>query len=94
MYNTMPALPCAVISQLEIMPATWSASRTPRRTPVIVDSDELVRRPAGVLRALCHALGLPVSTEQLGRYTTYIAAHHEIRANALAPQTGCMHTRI
>ncbi|GLC47548.1 hypothetical protein PLESTM_002100400, partial [Pleodorina starrii] len=29
------------------------------RQPIVVNSDELVRQPAGVLRALCAALGLP-----------------------------------
>lgn len=67
-----------------------TASRTPRRTPIIVDSDELVRRPAGVLRALCLALGLTVRTEQLVRFTTYMAVHHIMCTHARAALAGCM----
>ncbi|GLI67547.1 hypothetical protein VaNZ11_011772 [Volvox africanus] len=40
---------------LEIM----SELRVLGRRPIVVNSDELVREPAGVLRALCAALGLP-----------------------------------
>ncbi|PNH08681.1 Branched-chain-amino-acid aminotransferase-like protein 2 [Tetrabaena socialis] len=48
-----------IVSELRALGWVHGGGRVGSQQPIVVDSDELTRHPAGVLRALCAALGVP-----------------------------------